>query len=57
MEDVNTVLMPMDANMIQHESTDGSGINKQMGYMQLTLVNCWMQHMPHACDPISYTQL
>ena len=29
MEDANTVLMPMDPNVIQHESTDGLAINQQ----------------------------
>ena len=29
MEDVNTVLMPMDPNVIQHESNNGLMINQQ----------------------------
>ena len=38
MEDVNTVLMPMDPNVIQHESNDGLAINEQNRISYVTYI-------------------
>jgi hypothetical protein len=38
MEDVDTVSMPMDLNVIQHKSNDGLVINKQNGISYATYI-------------------
>ena len=39
MENVNTVLMPMGLNMIQHKSNDGLTINKQNWISNVTYIS------------------
>ena len=39
MEDADTVLMPMDLNMVQHESNNGLAINEQNGIPYVTYIS------------------
>jgi len=50
MEDANTVLMPMDPNMIQHKSNDGLAINQQNGISYATYIGK-MLDATHAIRP------
>jgi hypothetical protein len=39
MEDVDTVSMPMDLNVVQHESNNGLAINEQNGIPYATYIS------------------